>query len=151
MLPEKNSKSKSKSKCGKKSRFYLPQSFDIISRNLSTCNAVSIFCHTLCLHPTFRFNRCVHNECNRLWRIFLFFVKMVIKMVQVFSRGQTRIFFAVVISPWIQNEASSISDTLAGISSCINSTSTKITRKFRRQHWYAMRFQRTSLQIRVMH
>ena len=148
MLPEKNSKSKSKSKCGKKSRFYLPQSFNIISRNLSTCNAVSIpyvFTQLSGLTDVYIMNAIDYDA------FFLFFVKMVIKMVQVFSRGETRIFFAVIISPWIQNEASSISDTLAGISSCINSTSTKITRKFRRQHWYAMRFQRTSLQIRVMH
>ena len=132
----------------KKSRFYLPQRFNIISRNLSTCSAVAIpyvFTQLSGLTDVYIMNAIDYDA------FFLFFVKMVIKMVQVFSRGQTRIFFAVVISPWIQNEASSISDTLAGISSCINSTSTKITRKFRRQHWYAMRFQRTSLQIRVMH
>ena len=149
MLPEKNSKSKSK--CGKNQ--------DFIYRKGSTLSHETfrpvmqflffaipyVFTQLSGLTDVYIMNAIDYDA------FFLFFVKMVIKMVQVFSRGQTRIFFAVVISPWIQNEASSISDTLAGISSCINSTSTKITRKFRRQHWYAMRFQRTSLQIRVMH
>merc|ERR1711982_281918 len=53
---------------------------------------------------------------------------------------------AVVISPWIQNEVFSIFDPFFDI--CINSASTKNTRKIRRYHWYAMCFQRTSLQIR---
>ena len=63
--------------------------------------------------------------------------------------GQTRIFFAVVNSTLIQNDVSFTFDPFSDI--CINSASTKNTRKIRRYHWYTMCFQRTSLQIRVMY
>ena len=96
--------------------------------------------------PTFRFNRCT----NLRRRIFsLPFCDGYHKNESSFSRGQTRIFFAVVNLTLIQNEVSFIFDPFPDI--CINSTSTKNTRKIRRYHWYAMCFQRTILQIRVMY